>query len=94
LDDLVSAECRIQKLTKELSEAREEHAATAGILAAISNSPSDLQGAFREIATTAGRPCDAGVLQCAGDRLRLVAHGGSIAAGPHNATSLMLPGDS
>src|SRR5262245_13392179 len=58
-----SAERRIQELTKELShargelsqargellEAREQQAATAGILSAISNSPSDLHRIFREI---------------------------------------------
>jgi hypothetical protein len=52
-DDHGSAERRIQELTKELSqtrgelaEAREQQAATGGILRAISNSPSDLQGDF------------------------------------------------
>src|SRR5215470_8535541 len=78
-DDLASAERRIQELTKELAESREQQAATAGILRAISNSPSDLQVIFQEIATTAARLCDAhdaGVGQCAGDHLRLVAHRG------------------
>src|SRR5262245_53840564 len=87
-DDLASAERRIQELTKELSRARgelvealEQQAATCGILTAISNSPTDLQGIFQKIATTAARLCDAydaGVLQCAGDHLRLVAHRGHI----------------
>jgi GAF domain-containing protein/anti-sigma regulatory factor (Ser/Thr protein kinase) len=94
-DDLASAERRNQELTKELSqaraelsqakgelrEAREQQAATGGILRAISNSPTDLQGIFQEIATTAARLCDAydaGVLQCAGDHLRLVAQRGHI----------------
>src|SRR5215831_144497 len=87
-DDLASAERRIQELNKELSqargelaEAREQQTATGGILRAISNSPTDLQGIFQEIATTAARLCDAydaGVLQCAGDNLRLVAHRGHI----------------
>jgi two-component system, NtrC family, sensor kinase len=74
-------------------EVREQQAATAGILRAISNSPSDLQGIFQEIATTAARLCDAydaGVLQCAGDHLRLAAHRGSIAAGPPGQTTLPL----
>src|SRR5215472_15120404 len=92
-DDHASA--RIRELTKELSqvraelsqakgeltEAREQQAATGGILRAISNSQTDLQGIFQEIATTAARLCDAydaGVLQCAGDHLRLVAHRGHI----------------
>jgi len=92
-DDHSSAERRIQELTEELAqtrgelfqargelaEAREQQAATGGILRAISNSPSDLQGVFQEIAITAARLCDAhdaGVFQCAGDRLQLVAHRG------------------
>ena len=85
-DDHASAERRIQELTRELSrattelaEARDQQTATGGILRAISNSPSDLQVIFQEIATTAARFCDAhdaGVLQCAGDHLRLVAHRG------------------
>src|SRR5262249_606145 len=83
-DDLASAERRNQELTKELWEAREQQAATGGILRAISNSPTDLQGIFQEIATTAARLCDAydaGVLQCAGDHLKLVAHHGLIPVG-------------
>src|SRR5215813_2951601 len=69
----------VEQLRRELAEAREQQAATAGILSAISKSPSDLQGIFQEIATTAARLCDArdaGVGQCAGDHLRLVAHRG------------------
>jgi signal transduction histidine kinase len=83
-----SAERRILELTKELSQARgalaealEQQTATGGILRAISNSPTDLQGIFQEIATTAARLCeayDAGVVQCASDHLRLVAHRGHI----------------
>src|SRR5215510_16216179 len=83
-DDHASAERRIQELTKELVESREQQAATAGILRAISNSPSDLHSIFQEITATAARFCDAhdaGVLQCAGDHLKLVAHRGSIPIG-------------
>src|SRR5262249_11461554 len=71
----------VEQLRRELAEAREQQAATAGILRAISNSPTDLKGIFQEIATTAARLCDAydaGVLQCAGDHLRLVAHRGQL----------------
>src|SRR5262245_11659657 len=73
-----------EELRRELTEAREQQAATARILRAISNSPSDLHGIFLEIATTAARLCDArdaGVLQCAGDHFKLVAHHGSMPAG-------------
>jgi signal transduction histidine kinase len=74
----------VEELKYELDEARELQVATAGILRAISNSPSDLHKIFQEITATAARFCDAydaGVLQCAGDHLRLVAHRGSIPVG-------------
>jgi hypothetical protein len=64
-DDLASAERRSQELTKELSlargdaEAREQRTATAGILSAISNSPTDPYFLFAEIAASAARLCDA-----------------------------------
>jgi signal transduction histidine kinase len=80
-DDLASAERRIQELTKELSEAREQQAATAEILRVISSSPTDQQRVFEEIATSAARLCDAydaTIFQVDGDLLRLVAHHGSI----------------
>src|SRR5262245_40063214 len=73
-----------EELRRELTEARAQQAATARILRAISNSPSDLHRIFQEIATTAARLCDArdaGVLQCAGDHFKLVAHHGSMPAG-------------
>src|SRR5262245_50215842 len=73
-----------EELRRELTEAREQQAATARILRVISNSPSDLHGIFLEIATTAARLCDArdaGVLQCTGDHFKLVAHHGSMPAG-------------
>src|SRR5262245_13612603 len=100
-DDPTSAERRIQELTKELSHARSELAesrkqqtATAEILRVISRSPSDLHGIFEEIAATAALLCDAydaGVLQCAGDHLRLVAHHGHIpATGPTGHGTLPL----
>ena len=82
-DDLASAERRIQELTKELLEAREQQAATAEILAAISNLPSDPYRVFAEIAVSAARLCDAydaSIFQVNGDVLRVVAHHGPI---PH-----------
>src|SRR5262245_40333856 len=83
-EDLASAERRIQELTKELLEAREQQAATAGILAAISSSLADLQRAFAEIAASAARLCDAHdatIFQVNGDGLRIVAHSGPIPPG-------------
>jgi hypothetical protein len=81
---VVSGDQSAEELRRELTEAREQQAATARILRAISNSPSDLHGIFLEIATTAARLCDArdaGVLQCAGDQFKLAAHRGSMPAG-------------
>ena len=73
----------MEELRRELAEAREQQAATAGILAAISNSPTDAHGVFAEIAASAARLCDgynAGIFQLDGDLLRLVAHQGPIPA--------------
>jgi signal transduction histidine kinase len=84
-DEHASAKQRIQELTKQLSEAREQQAATAEILRAISKSPSDIDRIFQEIATTAAHLCaayDAGIFfQADGESLRLVAHHGPIPPG-------------
>jgi signal transduction histidine kinase len=63
-DDLASAERRIQELTKELSQARgelaesrEQQAATANILAAISNASTDMRAVFDVILDNACRLC-------------------------------------
>jgi len=87
-DDHGSAERRIQELTKELSqakgelaEAREQQAATGGILRVILSSPADLQPVFAEIAASAARLCDAYdavIRQVDGEVIRLVAHHGPI----------------
>src|SRR5215472_11615092 len=69
------------ELERELAEAREQQAATAQILAAISNSPTDPHRVFAEIAASAARLCDAhnsGILQLAGDHLRLLARYGPL----------------
>src|SRR5262245_32021680 len=71
----------LERSTRELAEAREEQAATAGILAAISSSPADLQRVFAEIAASAARLCDASnalIGQLDGGSLRLVARHGPI----------------
>src|SRR5215471_17235339 len=70
-----------EALRRELAEAQEQQAATAEILRVISRSPMDLQRVFAEIAASAARLCDAydaGVLQHAGDHLRLVGRHGPI----------------
>ncbi len=71
----------VEELRRELAEAREQQAATAGILTAISNSPTDAHGVFAEIAARAARLCDAydaAIAQVDGDVLRIVAHDGPI----------------
>src|SRR5262245_32848540 len=81
----------LEAKSRELAEAREQQAATAGILAAISSSPADLRRVFAEIAASAARLCeanDAAIHQVAGDDiLRVVAHHGPIPPGD----SLPLP---
>src|SRR5215831_10271711 len=83
----------VEVLKRELAEAREQQFATSAILHAISNAPSDAHSVFQKIAITAARLCDAydaGVLQRAGDHLRLVAHRGSIAPGRPGEITLPL----
>src|SRR5262249_62415711 len=45
----------LEAKSRELAEAREQQAATAGILAAISSSPADLHRVFAKIAARAAR---------------------------------------
>ncbi len=75
----------VRELRRELAEAREQQAATAEILAAISRSPTDLQGIFSTVATCAARLCEASdaatIHQVDGGAFRLVAHQGPIPAG-------------
>ena len=64
-----------------MAEAREQQAATAGILAAMSNSPTDPFRAFADIAASAARLCDAQnttVVELADDKLRLLANYGPL----------------
>jgi GAF domain-containing protein len=91
-DDLASAERRIRELTKELAEEREQRTATAGILAAISSSPTDPYRVFAEIAASAARLCDAQnarITRLDGNSLRLLArHGPLPSVGPIGQTAL------
>src|SRR5262245_9349451 len=71
----------LEELRRELAEAREQQAATAGILAAMSSSPTDPYRVFADIAAGAARLCDAqnsAVLQLADGTLRLLARYGPL----------------
>src|SRR5215471_16781635 len=83
----------LERSTRELVEEREQRTATAGILAAISSSPTDPYRVFAEIATSAARLCDAYdavIFQVDGDCLRLVAHHGPIPTGAIGQFTLAL----
>jgi signal transduction histidine kinase len=99
-DENASPKNRIQELNNELSnargeltEAREQQAATAEILRLISRSPMDLQRTFAEIAASAARLCDANdatIIQVNGDFLRLVAHHGPLPSLPLGGNTFRL----
>ena len=55
----VSDDQSVEELRRELAEAREQQAATAQILAAISSVPTEPHRVFAEIAASAARLCDA-----------------------------------
>jgi GAF domain-containing protein len=80
----VAGDQSVEALRRELAEARDQQAATAEILAAISNSPTDPYRVFADIAASAARLCDAydaTIHQVDGVQLRLVAHYGPIRTG-------------
>src|SRR5262249_15261383 len=67
----------VEGLKRELSEAREQQAATAEILRVISSSLMELQGVFAAIAASAARLCDAydaAIHRVDGNFLPVVAH--------------------
>jgi hypothetical protein len=71
----VCADQSVEELRRELAEARAQQAATAGILAAMSSSPTDPYRAFADIAASAARLCDgqnSTVVQLADSKLRLL----------------------
>jgi two-component system NtrC family sensor kinase len=79
----VGGDQSVEELRRELAEAREQQAATAEILAAISSSPTDPRGVFEKIAASAARLCeafDATIRRVDGNGLRIVGHKGPITA--------------
>jgi GAF domain-containing protein len=69
-------EKKLAERTRELSEAREQQAATSEVLRVISSSPGELASVFKTILTNATHLCDAqfGMLYlCDGDAFRAVA---------------------
>ena len=74
---------RIALLTRELSEAQEQQAATSQVLGIISSSPIHLEPVFETILANATRLCEAsyGTLWlCEGDTIRAVARHGAVPA--------------
>src|SRR5262245_17845354 len=77
------AERRIQELTRALSEAQEQHAATAEILRIISRSPIGLESVLDTLVRTAAKFCradDVVILRLDHDAFRAVAHHGPVRA--------------
>src|SRR5262245_43704461 len=81
---VVTGDQSLEELRRELTEAREQQAATAEILASISSSMTDANQVFAKISVSAARLCDAHdvtIFQVHGDSLRVVAHHGPIPPG-------------
>ena len=85
------------QLKQRLAEALEQHAAISAILKVISASPSDVQPVLDTVAESSTRLCgssDAEVFRRDGDRLRLIAHHGTIPSGPLGEFTVPLVRDS
>ena len=73
-ESAIDLECRLTQAQRELSEAREQQAATSEVLQVISSSPGELQPVFQAILASATRLCEAkfGTLfLCEGDAFRV-----------------------
>ena len=84
---------KLRHLETRLAEALKREKATGEILPVIGISSTDIQSVFTIVAETAARLCkasDASIFRLDGDRLRRVAHHGSIPAGVIGAFTLPL----
>src|SRR5262245_6368116 len=87
----ISGDQSFEELRRDLAEAREQQAATAGILAAISNSPTSPYSVFSKIAASAAQLCDAPNATINDGHLQLIARYGPLpTVGPIGQFSIPL----
>jgi GAF domain-containing protein len=81
-DTRIDAEKKVEILARELNEAREQQAATAEVLKAISSTPADIKSVLQVVVRSAARFCEADdvtIFELEGQHLRATAHWGAVA---------------